>query len=133
MSEYTKLNLRRDLPDAAEKGGLAPDLEVRFGTGELGLEKSGASYQKLAPGFRQPFGHQHEQQEELYVFIGGGGRMKLDDEIVEVEAYDAIRVPPEITRGIEAGDDGLELLVFGAPNVGPPSADTEPQPGWWSD
>lgn len=67
------------------------------------------------------------------MFIAGSGRMKLDDDIVEVEQFDAIRIPPEITRGLEAGDDGLELLVFGAPNLGPPSADTEPLPGWWSD
>jgi mannose-6-phosphate isomerase-like protein (cupin superfamily) len=133
MSEYSKLNLRRDVDDVAKEHGLAPNLEARFPSEKIGMEKSAFSYQKLAPNFRQPFGHQHEQQEEVYVFLSGSGRMKLDDDIVEVEQYDAIRIPPEITRGLEAGDDGLEVLVFGAPNLGPASADTEPQPGWWSD
>jgi hypothetical protein len=36
----------------------------------------------------------------------------LDDERVEVERLDAIRLAPEVARGFEAGDDGLELLVF---------------------
>lgn len=61
MANYTKTNLKGDIDDSAKEHGLAPNLEVRFATGELAL------------------------------------------------------------------------LVFGAPNLGPPSADTEPQPGWWTD
>ena len=40
--------------------------------------------------------------------------MKLDDEIIEVEALDVIRVSPEVVRGFEAGHDGFEVLAFGA-------------------
>ncbi len=50
--------------------------------------------------------------------LSGSGRMKLDDEIVEVEAWDAVRVPPGTWRGYEAGPEGLEILVIGAPNLG---------------
>jgi len=133
VAGYTKVNLKRDVADSAEKFGHAPNLEARFASGDLGLEKSAFSYQRLAPGFRQPFGHKHEQQEEVYVILNGGGRIKLDDEILEVEQWDAIRIPPEVTRGVEAGPDGIELLAIGAPNLGPPTTDTEPLPGWWSD
>ena len=45
----------------------------------------------------------------------GNGRMKLDDEIVELREWDAVRVPPGTWRGYEAGPEGLELLVLGAP------------------
>jgi hypothetical protein len=42
--------------------------------------------------------------------------MKLDDEIVPVEAFDAIRVAPQVARAFEAGDEGLEVLAVGAHN-----------------
>ena len=44
--------------------------------------------------------------------------MKLDDEIVELKEWDAVRVPPGTWRGYEAGPKGLEILVIGAPISG---------------
>ena len=41
--------------------------------------------------------------------------MKLDDEIVEAKEWDAVRVPPGTWRGYEAGPEGLEIIVIGAP------------------
>ena len=58
--------------------------------------------------------------------------MKLDDEIVDVGPLDAVRIAPEVTRGFEAGPDGVEILAFGA-NTGGPADDVKPAPGWWSD
>jgi mannose-6-phosphate isomerase-like protein (cupin superfamily) len=79
-------------------------------------------------------GHTHAQQEELYVVVGGGGRMKLDDEIVEVKELEVVRVPPGTWRGYEAGPAGLEILVFGAPNLGDnPRGDVEGRRDWWAD
>lgn len=131
---YTRVNLRDDVEDIAGKHGMGEVLEGHFATGDLGLEKSAVSFQALKPGARLPFGHRHEQQEELYVVIGGGGRIKLDDEIVEIRALDAIRIAPEVMRGVEAGDDGIELLAFGAPNTGAVTDDIGAQEmGWWSD
>ena len=57
-------------------------------------------------------------QEEVYVVVHGSGRMKVDDEIVELKEWDAVRVPPGTWRGYEAGPEGLEILVMGAPNLG---------------
>jgi mannose-6-phosphate isomerase-like protein (cupin superfamily) len=91
------------------------------------------SYQRFAPNFRGPFGHRHERQEELYVVVRGGGRLKLDDEVVELTTWDAIRVPPEVTRCFEGGADGLEILAFGAPRTGEASADAEMISNWWTD
>ena len=60
--------------------------------------------------------------------------MKLDDEIVELGELDAVRVPPGTWRGYEAGPDGLELLVFGAPSLGEGRReDVEGLRDWWSD
>lgn len=130
MADYTLTNLKQ-IEDAAPKFGLSPNLEARFARDELALKRSGVSYQRLAPGFRVPFGHKHAEQEELYVILSGNGRLKLDDEIVDVRQWDVVRVPKETTRNFEAGPDGLELLAFGAPNTGPQDAETTP--GWWTD
>jgi quercetin dioxygenase-like cupin family protein len=132
MPGYTLANLK-DVEDSAPKFGFAPSLEARFASGALGLEKSAVSYQRLSPGFRMPFGHKHKAQEELYVVLSGSGRMKLDDEIVELRPLDAIRVPSDTMRALEAGPEGVELLAFGAPNTGSPAVDAEPLPGWWAD
>ncbi len=132
MAGYTVMNLN-EVEDQAPRFGFAPDLEARFATSSLGLENSGISLQRLAPGFRMPFGHKQQRQEELYVLVGGSGRMKLDDEIVELETWDAVRVSPETVRAFEAGPDGAELLAFGAPNTGDPQTDAEMIPGWWKD
>jgi quercetin dioxygenase-like cupin family protein len=131
---YTRVNLRDDVEDIAGKHGMGEVLEGHFATGDLGLERSAVSFQALKPGARLPFGHSHERQEELYVVIGGGGRIKLDDEIVEIRKLDAIRISPEVMRGIEAGRDGIEVLAFGAPNTGAVTDDIGAQEmGWWSD
>jgi len=100
----------------------------------LELEQSGLSYQHIPPGYRFPYGHTHREQEEVYVVVRGSGRMKLDDETVEVKEWDAVRVPPGTWRGYEAGPDGLEILVIGAPNLGDdPREDVEGQRDWWVD
>lgn len=90
------------------------------------------SFQKLNPGFRMPFGHRHKEQEELYVIVAGSGRVKIDDEVVDVERWDARRIPGNEMRGVEAGPEGLTFVAFGAPNTGPPSADAEMEPDWWT-
>ena len=133
MAEYTKKNLKADVSNAAERFGMADDLEIRFGSNDLGLEKLAFSYQRFEPGVRLPFGHKHKQQEEVYVVTAGSGRMKIEDEVIEIEQWDAVRVPADAMRGFEGGDDGLELLAIGAPKVGDPREDAEPVPGWWSD
>jgi mannose-6-phosphate isomerase-like protein (cupin superfamily) len=131
---FTLKNLRADLPDVGSNFNGAPDLEFRLASQALELEQSGLSYQRIPPNHRFPYGHTHKEQEEVFVVIGGSGRMKLDDEIVELERWDVVRVPPGTWRGYEAGPEGLELLVFGAPNLGEnPREDVEGQRDWWAD
>ena len=131
---FTLRNLKEDLEDVGSNFDGPPDLECRMGTGALGLEKSGLSYQRVPPGYRFPYGHTHETQEEVYVVVRGGGRMKVDDEIVDLAEWDAVRVAPGAWRGYEAGPDGLEILVIGAPNLGEdPRGDVEGRRDWWAD
>ncbi|MCW3068613.1 MAG: cupin protein [Solirubrobacterales bacterium] len=125
---YTIRNLR-DTEDSAPQFGLGEMGEAHFPREELDSESIGLAYQVLKPGKRQPFGHRHENAEEIYVVMSGSGRMRLDDEVVDVTALDAIRVAPKITRAFEAGPDGLVVLAFGPRHEG----DGELQQDFWSD
>jgi mannose-6-phosphate isomerase-like protein (cupin superfamily) len=129
---FTRTNLKDDIEDVGSNFDGPPDLEFRLATQALELKRSGLGYQRLPPNYRFPYGHTHKEQEEIYLVLRGNGRMKLDDEIIELDQWDAIRVPPGTWRGYEAGPDGLELLVIGAPNLGnSPREDVEGKRGWW--
>ena len=128
MTGYAIRNIK-EIDDSAVKFGLSPQMESRFARKDLGAETLGLSYQRLAPGVRQPFGHRHLQQEEVYVVLSGGGKVSLDDEVVEVRQWDAVRVAAETTRAFEAGPEGLELLAFGAHTD---SVDVETVEGFWA-
>ena len=129
MSDYTKVNLR-EVEDMAPGAGLE-GMEARFPKRALGCTVGAVSLQRVAPNARGPFGHRHGRQEELYVILAGGGKMKLDDEVIELRQWDAIRVAPQTMRAFEAGPDGLELLAYGAPIA--EESDGEIVAGWWSD
>src|SRR5947209_4620885 len=102
MGSYTKHNLR-EVENQAPKFGMPEELDARFARRALEGETLGLSLMKLAPGFRIPFGHKHEQQEEVYVVVRGSGRIKIEDEIVEVGEWDAVRFGKDTMRNVEAG------------------------------
>ena len=131
MADYTVLNLRTDVEDMAPKFGMGDGIEARFGRKAMGLQKSGLSYLKLAPDYTLPFGHSHSEQEEIYVVVSGSARLKLDEELIELAQWDAVRIAPSVTRGLEGGPDGAEVLAFGAPNTD--NKDVDMVPGWWAD
>ena len=127
-AQYTFRKLA-EVEDSAPKFGYDEIQEARFATGALEAERTGVSFYRLKPGMRQPFGHRHDEAEEIYVVLSGSGRVKLGDEIVELAPLDAIRVEPTLMRAFEAGDEGMEWLAFGARHDG----DGELVPGWWGD
>ena len=131
MAGYTKLNLREDVDDQAPNFGLEAKIEARMARVPLELEHSGVSYQRLAPNFRVPFAHRHKTQEEIYVLITGSLRVKLEDEVIDLKPYDALRVHKDTTRGFESGPEGAEIIAIGAPNTGPGDADVVND--WWTD
>ena len=128
VPNYTHTRLT-DVPDSAPKFGFSDFQESRFAYDALGAERTGLAHHKIKPGMRQPFGHRHDDAEEVYVVLGGSGRMKLDDDIIDLKPLDAIRVAPQVMRQFEAGPDGLEVIAVGAHHKG----DGEVVPGWWSD
>jgi mannose-6-phosphate isomerase-like protein (cupin superfamily) len=130
MATHTVVNLM-EVEDQAPKFGYAPNLESRFARKALELENSGLSHYRVAPGYRVPFGHRHAEQEEIYLVVSGSAVVKLDDEILELAQWDAVRIPAGVMRSFGAGPDGAEILAFGAPNTD--NADIEMEQDWWTD
>ena len=131
---FSRTNLKANVEDVGSNFDGPPDLEFRHASKALGLEQSGLTFQSVPAGYRFPYGHTHETQEEVYVVVRGNGRMKLDDEIIAIAELDAVRVPPGTWRGYEAGPDGMDLLVVGAPHLGDnPRDDVTGERDWWSD
>jgi mannose-6-phosphate isomerase-like protein (cupin superfamily) len=128
VADYTHKNLS-EVKDSAPEFGFAELAEARFAKDELDAQKTGISHLTLKAGKRMPFGHKHDQAEEVYVVISGSGRIKLDDEIIDVVELDAIRISPEVARGVEAGPEGISVLAVGPRHDG----DGELLQGWWDD
>jgi quercetin dioxygenase-like cupin family protein len=105
-SDYAIKNFEDIEPSGAE------GVDGRFSRKFLDSAELGVSRWRYEPGSRTR-GHRHQVQEEVYAVISGSGRVKLDDEIIEIKQWDVIRVAPNVARGFEAGPDGLEIIAAG--------------------
>jgi quercetin dioxygenase-like cupin family protein len=129
LSGYTIVNLM-EIENGAVEGGST--LEARFARSHIGSEHIGVSHFRYAPGRRSSKGHSHKEQEEVYVVLGGSGRVKLDDELFDLRTWDVVRVAPATVRGFAAGPDGLELLAIGSDR--PEGGDgVMADDDWWGD
>jgi mannose-6-phosphate isomerase-like protein (cupin superfamily) len=125
---YTIKNLAQT-KDSAPEFGLAEIGEAHFPRDELDAEATGLAYYVIKPGKRQAFGHRHENAEEIYLVLDGAGRIRLDDAIEGIGPFDAIRVAPSVTRALEAGPDGMTIVVLGARHA----SDGEMLNDFWND
>ncbi len=76
--------------------------EVRFARDDFGARDTGFTYHRTNPNVHGGFGHHHQAAEEVYVVLSGSGRVKLDDDIVEIQRLDTIRVAPAVWRSFSA-------------------------------
>ena len=120
---WTRVNLR-ELPDSGDEA-----LESRFGRRHLETEHLGVSFFRYAPGHRVETGHAHRVQEEVYVVVGGSGRLRLDEEVLDLRVWDAVRVGQGVFRAFEAGRDGLDVIAIGSDR--PAEGDVEHLQEWW--
>jgi mannose-6-phosphate isomerase-like protein (cupin superfamily) len=116
MAAWSIANLR-ETPDAAPGFGFDQVQEAHFANKPLETERTGVAFHVIHPG-RGGFAHRHEEAEEVYVVLAGSGRVKLDDEVHEITALDAVRVAPSVVRAFQAGPEGLQLLAFGPRHPG---------------
>jgi quercetin dioxygenase-like cupin family protein len=128
MNDWTIVNFL-EIEDGS--GGRVPGLEGRFGRTPLGTRDLGVSLWRYEPNLRSPVSHTHREQEEVYVVTSGSGRVRLDDEIHELQHWDVLRVAPQVVRAFEAGPDGLELVAVGGPK--PEGGDGELDETPWPD
>ena len=97
------------------------DMRASYGGGfvkvraELGVTAFGAAVIKLPPNSDKYTEHDHAQdgQEEMYTALGGSGWLEIDGERVDLAPDTFVRVPPEATRKVFAGTQGLRLLIVG--------------------
>jgi uncharacterized cupin superfamily protein len=129
VAGFTIKNLKEI--DSSAPEAMADRMEARFGRRHLDSEHLGVSYFRYAPGFRSPVGHRHREQEEAYVVIAGSGRIRLNDEVVELAQWDVVRVAPDVVRGFEGGPGGLEIIAVGSDR--PEGGDGEMVRDWWTD
>jgi mannose-6-phosphate isomerase-like protein (cupin superfamily) len=127
MPDYTIKNLKELDDVAADRPG---DIEARFGRNHLDSEHLGVSFFRYGPGFRSPIGHRHREQEEAYVVVSGSGRIRLDDEVIELRQWDAVRVAPAVVRAFEGGPDGIEVIAIGSDR--PEGGDGEMVQDFWA-
>ncbi len=127
MADWTK----RNFEEIEDRSPLELPMRWLFSRGEVGSQQVGVSRFSYEPGARMPFGHRHGEQEEVYVVVGGSGRAKLEDEIVEVRMWDVVRVAPQVLRAFEAGPEGMELICIGGKR--PKGGDSEQFRDFWVD
>jgi mannose-6-phosphate isomerase-like protein (cupin superfamily) len=85
-----------------------------------GIPSGNATNQSLAEAVVPPGGetiaHLHRLSEEIYLFTGGSGRMRLGDEEQPVRAGDCVVIPPNVAHKLWAdAGEALVLLCCCAP------------------
>jgi mannose-6-phosphate isomerase-like protein (cupin superfamily) len=85
-----------------------------------GIPSGNAANQSLAeaivPPGNQTIAHFHRLSEEIYLFTGGAGRMRLGDEERLVRVGDCVVIPPGVAHKLWADDQQpLVLLCCCAP------------------
>jgi quercetin dioxygenase-like cupin family protein len=84
-------------------------------------------------GSKGSYGHRHKTQEEIVLVLKGRLQFKLDDDIVELGQYEAIRIPPETARGIWNDEPDDAEIVIVSKRIDDPSGDVETVEDFWVD
>ena len=122
---YAKTNLR-SVEDRAVKFGLSETQEARFPRADLGAEQTGLNFLRVKPSQREAFAHRHRIAEEIYVVFSGTGRVKLDDDLVELSRLDAVRV--RWARRVAGAPKGLASQIPLEPPVRCPEGGGQAEP-----
>jgi len=98
---------------------------------QLEAESLGARLWRLAPG-QASTKHRHETQTELYVVLEGTGRIRIDDELHELEPLSSALVEPGAVRQLfnDTAGDALWLVVGTPPELANTLEMTPEQLAW---
>ena len=119
MAEYTAIRVS-DVPDRAADVGMDPDhFEIRLMRDQLGLQNFAVTYERFGGGWRPTRGHRHTAQEEVYLLVSGRAQAKLEGDVIDLEPWTAVRVPPRTTRAFRAaGEEDAVFIAIAAPQAG---------------
>lgn len=109
------------------------DFEAVFGGGMrrvragLGVSSFGIQVIELPPDFSlyPSHDHSHDEQEEVYLTLGGRATLEVEEESFELEPGVFARVGPGVQRKLTTAEEGARILVTG----GTPGKVYEP-PEW---
>jgi quercetin dioxygenase-like cupin family protein len=122
----------KHLEDAPDVLGDYPG-EMKMLTYELGAEKVAFTWRRMPrhTGGKGSYGHRHKQAEEIYFVAQGKLQFKLEDEVIEVEAGNAVLIPPQVVRSVWNDEPEDAILIMVSNRVDDPRADTETVPDFW--
>ena len=132
MADYTVVRVS-DVPDMAADVGMDPDhFEIRFLRQALNLQQFAVTFERFGGGWKPARGHRHGVQEEVYFLVSGRAQANLDGNVVDLEPWTAVRVPPETPRAFRAaGDEDAVFVAIAAPQAG--LDDVEFIQDYWTD
>ena len=128
MADYTIIK-REDVHDVL---GDYPG-EMRMLTGPLGAEQVALTWRRMPQhtGGKGGYGHRHRNQEELYFVLEGELQFKLGDDVIDVPAGCAVRVPASTWRSVWNDKPEEAELVICSVKAGPEEAEAELLENFW--
>lgn len=108
--------------------------EMRMLTEGLGNEQVAVTWRRMPAqtGGKGSYGHHHKKQEEVYLVLTGSLQFKLGDEVIDVPARSAVRVPPETVRSVwNEGPEEAELVIVSKRLEEGASGDAVQVPDFW--
>ena len=107
--------------------------EMRGITYAIGAEEVALTYRRMPQhtGSKGSYGHRHKTQEEIILVLAGKLQFKLDEEVVDVRARTAVRIPPQTVRGIWNDEPEEAELVIVSKKIDDPQGDVETVEGFW--
>lgn len=132
MAEYSAVRVS-DVPDMSADVGMDPDhFEIRFLRQALDLENFAVTFERFGAGWRPTRGHRHTVQEEVYFLVSGRAQGKFDEQVIDLEPWTAVRVPPRTARAFRAtGDEDAVFVTIAAPQAD--LGDVEFIQNFWTD
>jgi mannose-6-phosphate isomerase-like protein (cupin superfamily) len=130
MADYTIVRLE-DVDDVL---GDYPG-ELRLLTAALEAEQVAITHRRMPQftGGKGSYGHRHRTQEEVYFVASGKLQFKLGDDVVELEAGSAVRVPPETWRSVWNDEPEDAELIIVSTRLDDLRGDAEYLENFWPD
>lgn len=97
--------------------GKMNDIGTRYENGKaflhdlLGLTSCEISVSSMPAGIELPFNHKHFQNEEVYIFLKGTGKMTIDNEVIDIEEGSVVKILPQAIRTMESITDMEYICV----------------------